>query len=188
MKTTPYIIIIALLLIIFFQRECHRCPECNEQVRVDTVYRYDSIPYTPPAMTPKPGTVVEQPIPAGIDSLAVARAYFSRRMGIDTLVNDSLYMLSLRWEITENTPVFYQPTIIDRKPTTIISHTITEKPRAKLFAGFDIGYTVPNQHISSFASIGLLTKRDNYYQVMFDPIDKTVLIGMKWKIVVNRKK
>lgn len=181
LKIVPYIIIIILMLLLFLQRECHRCPEPTEIIRVDTVYRYDSIPYTPPPMTPKPGTVVEQPIPAGIDSLAIARAYFARRFGVDTLVNDSLYLLSLRWEVTENTPVFYQPTIVNRQPT-IISHTVTENPRAKLFAGFDIGYTLPNQHISSFASLGLLTKRENYYQVMFDPIDKTVLVGAKWKI------
>lgn len=188
MKQAPYILIIALMVVIFLQRECHRCPECEEIVRVDTVYRYDSIPYTPPAMTPKPGTVVEQPIPQGIDSLAVARAYFARRFGVDTLVNDSLYLLSLRWEVSENRPTLFQPTIINRQPTTIISHTITEKPRLKIFAGFDIGYTMPNQHISSFASLGVLTKRENYYNVMFDPIDKTVLVGAKWKVKLKPRR
>lgn len=187
MKTAPYIIIIILLVVIFLQRECSRPQPCPDPVvRVDTVYRYDSIPYTPPPMTPKPGTVVEQPIPAGIDSLAVARAYFALRFGVDTLVNDSLYLLSLRWEVSENKPTLFQPTIINRQPTTIISHTISEKPRLKIYAGFDIGYTLPNQHISSFASLGVLTKRENYYNVMFDPIDRTVMVGAKWKIKLKK--
>ena len=58
-----YIIIIALMLLLFLQKECHRCPEATEIVRVDTVYRYDTIPYTPPPMTPKPGTPKPQPLP-----------------------------------------------------------------------------------------------------------------------------
>ena len=186
MKSIPYIIIIALMLLLFLQRECHRCPDCPpEIVRVDTVYQYDSIPYTPPAMTPKPGTVIEQPIPEGIDSLAVARAYFSKRMGIDTLVNDSLYLLSLSWEVQENKPIFYQPTIIDRKPTTIISHTITEPKRNKVFAGMTVGGN-PEQ-FGLGASIALMTKKEHLYSVSYDVINKDFGVTFYYKIRLKKQ-
>ena len=185
LKIVPYIIIIILMLLLFLQRECHRCPEPTEIVRVDTVYRYDSIPYTAPPMTPKPGTVIEQPIPAGIDSLAVARAYFSRRMGIDTLVNDSLYMLSLRWEVQENKPTLFQPTIINRQPTTIISHTPVEKAKNKVFVGFTVNRLPSDYGLS--ASLALLTKRENLYTVSYDLRNKDVQAGIYWKIKFKKK-
>lgn len=186
MKTAPYIIIIILLVVIFLQRECSRPQPCPDPVvRVDTVYRYDTIPYTPPPMTPKPGTVIEQPIPEGIDSLAVARAYFSRRMGIDTLVNDSLYLLSLRWEVQENKPTLFQPTIINRQPTTIISHTTTEKPRNKVFLGVGVG---GSQNAFGIApSVALYTKRENLYTASYDVINKDFYVTFFYTIKLKKK-
>lgn len=185
LKIVPYIIIIILILLLFLQRECHRCPEPTEIVRVDTVYRYDSIPYTAPPMTPKPGMVIVQPIPAGIDSLVIARAYFSKRMGIDTLVNDSLYLLSLSWEVQENKPTFFQPTIVDRKPTTIISHTIIEKPRNKVFVGIGVGGS-PNS-FGLAPSVALYTKRENLYTASYDVINKDFYVTFFYKIKLKKK-
>lgn len=195
------------MLLLFLQRECHRCPEPTEIVRVDTVYQYDSIPYIPPPMFPKPGNVINQPIPKGIDSLAVARAYFSKRMGIDTLVNDSLYLLSLSWEVQENKPTFFQPTIVDRKPTTIISHTITEKPRNKVFVGIGVGgspnrgklYSIRPDDASGIGvdgspnsfglapSAALYTKRENLYTASYDVINKDFYVTFFYKIKLKKK-
>lgn len=185
LKIVPYIIIIILMLLLFLQRECHRCPEPTEIVRVDTVYRYDTIPYTPPPMTPKPGNVINQPIPKGIDSLAVARAYFSKRMGIDTLVNDSLYLLSLSWEVQENKPILFQPTIINRQPTTIISHTLTEAPRNKVFVGITVGGNP--EHFGLGASVAMLTKKDHLYSVGYDVINKDFGVTFYYKIKLKKK-
>ena len=186
MKTAPYIIIIILLVVIFLQRECSRPQPCPDPVvRVDTVYRYDTIPYTPPPMTPKPGNVIENTIPQKIDSLAVARAYFSKRFGVDTLVNDSLYLLSLRWEVTENAPTLFQPTIINRKPTTIISHTPVEKAKNKVFVGFTVNRLPSDYGLS--ASLALLTKRENLYTVSYDLRNKDVQAGIYWKIKFKKR-
>lgn len=185
LKIVPYIIIIILMLLLFLQRECQRCPEPTEIVRVDTVYQYDSIPYTPPPMFPKPGNVINQPIPKGIDSLAVARAYFSKRMGIDTLVNDSLYLLSLSWEVQENKPTLFQPTIINRQPTTIISHTLTEAPRNKVFAGLGVGLN--HTQFGLAPSVALLTKKDHLYSVSYDVINKDFGVTFYYKIKLKKK-
>ena len=184
LKTVPYIIIILLMLVIFFQRECHRCADANYP-KSDTVFVYDSIPYTPPSMTPNAGIVIEQPIPAGIDSLAVARAYYAQRIGIDTLVNDSLYLLSLSWQVQENKPTFYQPTIVNRRPTVVISNTIIEPARNKYFIGFGVGRS-PEQ-FGLAGSVALVTKKDNLYTMSYDVINKDFYVTFYYKIKLRKK-
>lgn len=185
LKIVPYIIIIALMLLLFLQRECHRCPEPTEIVRVDTVYRYDTIPYTPPPMTPKPGIVMPQVPPAMVDSLAVVMAYFAVRQGTDTLVNDDKYLISMRWAVTQNKPTFFQPTIVNRLPTTIISHTITEPKRNKVFAGMTVGGN-PEQ-FGLGASVALMTKKEHLYSVSYDVINKDFGVTFYYKIKLKKQ-
>ena len=185
LKIVPYVIIIILMLLLFLQQECHRCPEPTEIVRVDTVYKYDSIPYTPPPMFPKPGNVINQPIPKGIDSLAVAMAYFAVRNGNDTIVNDDRYLISMRWAVTENKPTFFQPTIVNKQPTTIISHTLIEKPRNKVFVGVGVGGS-PNS-FGIAPSLALFTKRENLYTASYDVLNKDFYITFYYKIKLRKK-
>lgn len=173
------------MLLLFLQRECQRCPEPTEIVRVDTVYQYDSIPYTPPPMTPKPGIIVPQAPPRLVDSLAVVMAYFAVRQGTDTLVNDDRYLISMRWAVTQNKPTFFQPTIVNRMPTTIISHTITEKPRNKVFAGIGVGGSPSSFGIAP--SVALFTKRENLYTASYDVINKDFYITFYYKIKLRKK-
>lgn len=184
LKIVPYVIIILLMLLLFLQRECHRCPEPTEIVRVDTVYRYDTIPYTPPPMIPKPGIVMPQVPPAMVDSLAVVMAYFAVRQGTDTLVNDDKYLISMRWAVTQNKPTFFQPTIVNRLPTTIISHTIS-KPTNKVFLGVGVG---GSQNAFGIApSVALYTKRENLYTASYDVINKDFYVTFFYKIKLRKK-
>ena len=173
------------MLLLFLQKECHRCPEPTVIVRVDTAYKYDSIPYTPAPMIPKPGIVVPQAPPKMVDSLAVVMAYFAVRQGTDTLVNDDRYLISMRWAVSENKPTFFQPTIVNRLPTTIISHTTIEKPRNKVFAGIGVGGS-PNS-FGIAPSVALFTKRENLYTAGYDVINKDFYVTFFYKIKLREK-
>jgi hypothetical protein len=180
-STAPYIIIILLLLTIFLQRECHRCPEVAQTTTDTIVIRDTTIVHLPP-ITPKPGRIEYVQLPAIIDTAAIIRDYFARRFGEDTLIDTRDLFLSLKWEVQENKPTYFQPTIINRKPTTIITHTL--KPRTQYYAGFA---TSGNQHrLGLSPTIAINTKQQNFYTLSFDIINKEAAVGMLWKI--NLKK
>lgn len=175
---TPYIIIILLLLIIFFQRECHRCPDLPPQsviTRVDTIR--DTLLITPPPITPKPPKIEYITIPSIVDTAYIIRDYFSRKYGEDTLIDTRDLFLTLRWEVQENKPTMFQPTIINRKPTTIIQHSI---PKNKYYAGINISGS--KQSFSIAPSLALITKKESLYTLNYDLINKDISVGMYWKV------
>ena len=183
-RNIQWLIIIALMVVVFLQRECHRCSVCPEPPKSDTLYVYDTIPVTLPPITPKPGKVEHKPLPAVIDTAAVIRAYFARHYGEDTLIDSRDLFLSLRWEVQENRPTLFQPTIINRKPTTVISYHY-EQPKTKVFAGIHIGGNA--QQFGIGPEMALLTKRDNLYTINYDIVNKTAEGGILWKIRFKKR-
>lgn len=182
LKILPWTISLILFALLIIQQQCQRCRECPE-ITTDSIVIYDTLPYTPSGIIPKPATeIIQQPIPTNIDSLAIVQAYFQLRKGFDTLVNDSLYTMSLKWEVTQNKPVFYQPTIIDRKPTTYISHTIVEKPKWHFYGGFALAYSTASGQQSISPSIMLQSKKGHIYGLSYDLQHKAPAISMHWKL------
>lgn len=171
-----YLSIVALLvLVIVAQHYCTRPPE--QLTRVDTLYIYDSIPITPPPITPKPGRVEYVELPAIIDTVAVVREYFARRYGEDTLIDSRDLFLSLRWEVQENRPTLFQPTIINRKPTTVIAHTPVR--RMDIFAG---AVMQGNAASFGFAPTVLFNWDNATYSIGYDIMRGEVSGGLYWRI------
>jgi hypothetical protein len=183
-RNIQWFIIITLMLVVFLQRECHRCPKCPEPLKPDTLYMYDSIPVTPPPITPKPGRVEDVELPVNIDTMAIVREYFAKRYGEDTLIDSRDLFLSLRWEVQENRPTMFQPTIINRKPTTVISYHL-DQPRNKVFAGIYVGGNA--EQFGAGPEIALLTKQDNLYTLNYDIVNKTINGGVMWKIRIKKQ-
>jgi hypothetical protein len=141
------------------------------------VYIYDTIPITPPPIVPKPGRVEYVTVPAHVDTAAVIRAYFARHYGEDTLIDSRDFFLSLRWEVQENRPTLFQPTVINRTPTTIITHSPPR--RMDIYAG-----AVMHGNTKTFGFVPSVTLRwDNAaYSVGYDIMRKSIHGGIYWRI------
>ena len=126
-----------------------------------------------PSIVPKPGTEIFQPIPDSIDSLAVVRAYYAVRRGSDSVSTEN-YTISFDWEVTQNKPTFFQPTIIDRKPTTIISHTTVKAPMNRYYGGISLGGT--KEKFKFGLAAGVITKNEQVYVASYDFVNKEVLL------------
>ena len=189
MKTAPWIIISVLIGLLFFQRECHRCPKaepCPEQdtITTITVMPGESMPQEKPkVIIQKYDSIVYKEVPANIDSAAVARAYYAQTYGYTVMVDNSTLYVGFDWMVEQNTLQYTIPKIANRKPTAIIHNTsIIEsvKPRNKYFAGIGVG-----RSLNSFAlapSLALLIKKDHLYSFSYDLLNKDMYFTMYWKI------
>lgn len=189
MKTAPWVIVIILLLIIIFQRECHRCPVADpcpepDTIRTVKIVKGDSIPHElPVVLVPDPDSIKAQPVPAGIDSAAVAAAYFSKVYGYVKMVDDSSLYVGFRYLVEENKLRWVIPKIANRKTTAYYFNTTyvyKNPPKLKLFAGIGVG-----RSLNSFAlapSLALITKKDHLYSIHYDVINRDVYFSIYWKI------
>lgn len=176
-KNIQWVIIIFLMLVVFLQRECHRCPDCPELPKPDTITYYDTVQITTEPIKPKPGRVEYIVIPTTIDTFAIIRDYFSRRYGEDTLINNRDLFLSLRWEMKENRPTLFKPTIINRIPTTVITHTPARK--IDIYAG---AVMRGNVRSFGFAPTVLLRWDNATYSLGYDVMHREVNGGLFWRI------
>jgi hypothetical protein len=191
MKVAPWIIISVLIILLVLQRECHRCPVCPEAITTtDTCYIAGDtvIRELPAVIPPKPDSVIPQPIPADIDSAAIAKILFSKVYGYAVLVDDSSMYAGFKYMIEQNRLMWFIPEVANRKATTIIHNTsIIEsvKPRNKYFAGIGVG---GNQTKFGLAlSFAMLTKRDNLHALDFDVINREIWFRTYWKITFKRR-
>ncbi len=197
----PYKVIIAVLVIIIvLQMSCSPdvkpCPECDT---FDTTAFIATLPikyvdtnsYIPTPI-PEPiyikGDVVEKTIPADIDSLAVAQAYYASWRLRDTILNDTNGFIVINDLISQNQ-------IMERFifPKEIYPHfkIVTETkyrirpPKTKVFIGFGLMYSAGNNPSMS-ANIALVTKKDLLLGMGFDPFTKTADVRMYWKLKFRR--
>jgi len=186
MKSIPWLIIIILGVILFIQIECHRCPKCPEAITTtDTCYIAGDtvIRELPAVIPPKPASIIPQPIPADIDSAAIAKAYFSKVYGYAVLVDDSSMYAGFKYMIEQNRLQWFIPNVVNRKPTAIIHNTsIIEsvKQKNKWFAGVGIGGSLNTFDIAP--SLALLTSKQNLYTVDYKLFGKEFWIHTYWKI------
>lgn len=186
MKTAPWIIISVLILLLVLQQECHHCPDVGNTVsKTDTCYiAGDTVIRELPVVIPsKPDSIVPQPIPANIDSAAVAMAFYSKVFGNAILVDDTSMYAGFNYLIEQNRLQWFIPKVANRRPTAIIHNTsIIEsvKPRNKFFAGVGIGRSMNEFGLAP--SVALLTKKDHLYSVSYDLINKDMYFTMYWKI------
>ena len=203
----PYIIIVALALIIFMQRSCNPAtpiPNTNTPSVTINGQKFDVQKHdidtqwvpTPPQIVYRPGKVIHKDsiiyveIPPCDDTMAMLKDYFAKKIYSDTLkLNDSLGFIAVRDTINQNS-------ILNRKWYThinkmVISDTIYLSPAARTqwYIGGLIGAHKPNTTMVG-ASILIKNKKDQLYGVnagYTSNLNLFVQGTMLWKIKLKRK-
>jgi hypothetical protein len=186
LNLNPFLIV-AGILIILFQRECTGSKPLSEDgdtsITVNNFYdttihkpviriiQIDSIPYS---------------IPADFDTLAALRQYFSARIYQDSIKDSNIagvIYTRVRQNRLDSIKFTYK---LIRPVRTEVTKTTQEK-KIKVFAGLHTGLAT-----SGFKDIGpeviLVTKKDRCYKANFDFIDKSIGLGMHWKLSFKKKK
>ena len=181
------VIVIAIQSFIWNLHECEvvECPEFDTVAFLATIpveYK-DTTIYVPVHDTVYNDTGSVVLIPQDIDSLAVATAYFSEIIVIDTILNDSNGIIVINDTISRNRIKSRQI-----KPKTlypsykIITKTIKEPcvERVKLYAGMSAIGSMNRFGIAP--SILLETRKGIIYGASYDLINKDVIVSVYWKI------
>jgi hypothetical protein len=185
MKKIPWLIIVALLVMIFLQRECnHETPGRTETViRFDTIH--DTVPYPVIHYQPKliyidTGSVKWKLQP--VDTPAILAAFFAKHFYKDTLLNDTNALIVVSDTISRNRIISRSPLL--RIYPHIIRQTkyIEQKApgRRKFFLGIGAGRNLNRFGFS--ANILYLSKKEHGYSFSYDVLNKSFYVGMYWKI------
>ena len=185
MKTTPWIIIIVLLVALFLQRECTPvvvCPECP-QTTSDTIR--DTITKPTVHYIPKPiytDTGRTKWRFHQVDTMQILSDYFSRHLYQDTLQNDSNALIVLTDTVSQNRIVYRYPQIT-LYPQTIRQSTWVEVPKPlknTLYLGMSIGRNPTKFGLAPSAMFK--SKKDHVYSFSYDLISHDMYVGIYWKI------
>lgn len=177
------------LVYIFFIDSCLNPPiECDPCPKYDTVFiKGDSIPYPDTVYVPKhfhhyrdTGSIVE--IPADIDSLEIALAYFTEWEIIDTILYDTNGIVIVSDILRENRiqsrnvyKVFY-PTYIR------VTKTITTKEPLRNILYVGAGVNGWEDKFGASVKVSLLNKQMRMYTLSYDPINTTVEVAIQFPI------
>jgi len=185
MKSAPWIIIIILIGIIFFLRECTpvpECPECPdpdtiEVVRYDTV-RYEVVHYQPQIVYKDHFVEVNKMV----DTAAILADFFTHNYYADTLVNDSLAFVLIEDTVTQNQIAHRRKTIRIFPATVYKTTTVTKQadPRRKLFVGLGVGRSVESFGLAP--SLLYISKKETAYSLSFDVLNKDLYFTMYFKL------
>lgn len=197
------LLLMALILVIIFMRMCeHPSPKPTDTINIngtnygiiqhtiDTVLvPYDTIVYRPGKKIYIDTTIYVQ-IPITIDTIAILKDYYSKKIYIDTLkLTDSLGYIIVNDTISKNSIIgrLWNAKVNKVKitETLIVKELSTNQLYIGLVAGFD------KVNIVNFAgpSLILKTKTDNLYSIGIGYSgNKTVSIqgGMYWKIKLKK--
>lgn len=193
-KYNPYIIVIALLiLLLILQRECNRPNPCHEVNKVDTVtLNHDSIIIIHDVIYKPTYVTIHDSIPVNLpfdsDTLAMLKDYYKVVEYIQPIVNDSTANLNAKIRLYMNRLERFELTgeVYQRHTVEIITKIEREKARTKVYAGFETGVMLPDKFIFAPA-ICLNTKQDHLYKIAYDPIHKAGIVGIYWKIRLKKK-
>ncbi len=190
---SPYVIVIAILiLIIFLQKSCgHKCPEQKVLYKTDTITKYDTTliirtEYTPKWITRYEYIFEPEFFFTPVDSAAILKEFLASYIYQDTLLNDSTAFIYIRDSITRNQMVSRSWEYKDRTPTQIITNTTMIDAGLKWNMG--IGGFVGGNLNRFDAGVGLVlsTKNHGLYQVEYCFFDKSFRVGMYWNLRKQR--
>ena len=190
MKQVPWSIIVALLVIIFLQRECKHETPCTKETEthIDTIH--DTVPYPVLRYLPKliykdTGSVKWRSQP--VDTPAILSAFFARYFYKDTLLNDTNALIVVSDTISRNQIIYRSPFL--RIYPHIIRQTTYIKQKAscrrKLFFGIGAGRNFNRFGLS--ASLLYTTKKEHAYSFSYDVLNKSFYVSMYWKIKFSHR-
>ena len=185
MKSAPWIIILVLLIVIFFQRECNQKADCPEYPEIVSDTIHDTVEvsvtnYIPNITYRDTGSVVW--MYRSIDTALILSDYFTKYYYQDTLLNDTSALFIISDTITQNKIVYRNPQL------TIYPHSIRQTtyikqvspPTIKLLAGLGIGRS--KEHFALSPSLMLITKKQTAYSLSYDLFIKDIYFTMYWKL------
>lgn len=184
------VLLVAVLLLMIFNRGCEDSKQSN--TTIDTVYikatkeyhTLQTITNPEPYIVQIPGTPgATVTIPAKVDSGAVVRDYFTKRLYNDSLMNDSVTVY-LTEEVCKNELKRIKVGYRWKIPTMQINK-ITVVEKQLLFAGLE-PYGNINQ-FGMFVSADFDTKKA-LFGAGYDPFNKTFKLSVKAKIRLWKKK
>ena len=194
-KLLPYFLIAGLILIIFLQRECRPFKVDPLIITKDTtIYQIDTLTFNKTVYLPKPIIVIDTLFQhdtifrTHADTLKAIKDYSLYRKYDLSLINDSAGIVNCLVDVQFNQIAKYQlkGTLYDR--TKVIEHHtfVAEEKRNKVFAGLQLGYSIPDTSMLVAPTLQFLTKKDNLYSVSYEPFRKIAEVGIFWKIKLKK--
>ena len=194
MKTTkliPYILIVALLGIIFLQRECRPLKVDPLIITKDTtIYQVDTLTFNNTVYLPKPYKVIEKDtihdtiFRTHADTVKAIKDYSSYVKYELPLINDSTGKLKLDVDVQFNRIAKYQlkGTLYEKKTIIEHNHYVIEEKKNKVFAGLQLGYSIPDTSMLIAPTLQFLTKKEHLYSISYEPFRKILIFGFNYKI------
>ena len=188
----PWVIIISLVILLILQRCSHREPVIKIQEKHDTIRDTTirkviiSEPY-PLEIGLPPDTFVYVPDSSELlrQYRSLQKLYYASAVYLDTLLNDTTALITLRDTVTQNRLQQRGLTFINRKPTIINTTIIQNESRFKMYIGLAVGGWTDKFSISP--SILFQTKSDVVTGAHFDLINKIAAVDFYWKISFRNK-
>jgi hypothetical protein len=188
MKTTPWLIIILLLALLFLQHKYTPEPKAIMDIQTTTDTIHDTIFKTIHYYTPKPiytdtGSTKWRWYP--IDTNQILGDYFARYFYIDTLQNDSNALIVLFDTVSQNHITYRHPKIT-LYPKTIRQTSlldISQPSSNKVYLGMAIGRN-PNQF--SLAPSIMFQSKNRVYSLSYDILNKDLYVGFHWQLSFKR--
>lgn len=135
----------------------------------------------PPSNSP---TVIYQPIPANVDSLAVIRDYFAIRQYNDSLENDTVKIV-LNEVIGQNKVVSRKLNYTLKLPiSSVVNEYKSEQSRKLLLGGFASVDTVSTR---IYLGAAYQNKQNQLFMAGYNPIAKSGMVGLLLPISLKRK-
>ena len=198
MKTLQWIfthvkefIILILILIIIFLRECSPKPETvyvthdstSVTVRYDTVKVQGKTVYYPAPY--KESTIDTFFATKPADTAFILRDYVkSREYNIPIEDTNGKINLFARVQFNKLAEYHYDGQFYPKTISVYKESVQTILPRNKVYIGFGVGGWADK--FGAEASLGLNTKKDHLYTISFDPINTYARLNMFWKIKLKR--
>lgn len=181
MKSIPYIFIIILLVVIFFQRECNSDNQTQVVTSnvfdtiIDTVY-LESTSYVPLPIYHDTGSTLI--LYHSVDTAAILSDYFSRYYYCDTIQNDSVASIIICDTVSRNKIVFRKP-MITLYPRTIINTNFLLSdpvPNRKLSVG--VQATISSKVYGLSPTIIYQSKKETSISFSYDIVNKSYSFGV----------
>lgn len=195
MKLLPYIVIIFLLLVIFFQRECnsnlheksfndHTVEVVVHDTVTDTVI-IESVSYKPYYVYKDTGSTKYIILP--IDTLKVISDYYSKYFCTDTLQNDSNALIIVEDTILMNR-IVSRKSLVQVYPRTLSQTklvTINPKLKGRLLLGTQVCF---HSNSAGFApSLLYQSKKQSVISFSYDIFNNDFIVGFYWPIRLKRR-
>ena len=136
----------------------------------------------PPSSNP---TVIYQPIPANIDSLAVIRDYYAIRQYQDSLENDTVKIV-IKESVGQNKINSRDISYRFKLPVTTTITQFVENKTRKLLVGGLVG--MDSLKTSLYLGAAYQNKSDQLFIAGYNPFNKSGVVGAMLPISLRRKK